>query len=99
LPSYSLFISLSLFLKRQTDRYTMGSSAELPKMQYRFLGRSGLQVSVISLGGWYVVVAFGEEEKLCLTGLQGDIWRPCWRWYVPQVEERKKYEKEKEKDV
>lgn len=23
-----------------------------PKMQYRFLGRSGLQVSVISLGGW-----------------------------------------------
>jgi diketogulonate reductase-like aldo/keto reductase len=25
---------------------------ELPKMQYRFLGRSGLQVSAISLGGW-----------------------------------------------
>jgi aryl-alcohol dehydrogenase-like predicted oxidoreductase len=24
----------------------------LPKMQYRFLGRSGLQVSAISLGGW-----------------------------------------------
>ena len=23
------------------------------KMQYRFLGRSGLQVSVIALGGWY----------------------------------------------
>jgi len=30
----------------------MGSAEELPKMQYRFLGRSGLQVSVISLGGW-----------------------------------------------
>lgn len=29
----------------------MGSEA-LPKMQYRFLGRSGLQVSAISLGGW-----------------------------------------------
>lgn len=29
----------------------MGSDA-LPKMQYRFLGRSGLQVSAISLGGW-----------------------------------------------
>ncbi|OCK78200.1 Aldo/keto reductase [Lepidopterella palustris CBS 459.81] len=25
---------------------------DLPKMQYRFLGRSGLQVSAISLGGW-----------------------------------------------
>lgn len=30
----------------------MGSTEALPKMQYRFLGRSGLQVSVISLGGW-----------------------------------------------
>ena len=29
----------------------MGSEA-LPKMEYRFLGRSGLQVSAISLGGW-----------------------------------------------
>lgn len=25
---------------------------DVPKMQYRFLGRSGLQVSAISLGGW-----------------------------------------------
>jgi len=25
---------------------------DLPKMEYRFLGRSGLQVSCISLGGW-----------------------------------------------
>lgn len=24
----------------------------LPKMEYRFLGRSGLKVSAISLGGW-----------------------------------------------
>ena len=32
----------------------MGSteSEKLPKMEYRFLGRSGLQVSAISLGGW-----------------------------------------------
>lgn len=30
----------------------MGSTEKLPQMQYRFLGRSGLQVSVISLGGW-----------------------------------------------
>ena len=27
-------------------------ASDLPKMQYRFLGRSGLQVSAISLGGW-----------------------------------------------
>jgi aryl-alcohol dehydrogenase-like predicted oxidoreductase len=31
----------------------MGNVDQLPKMQYRFLGRSGLQVSVIALGGWY----------------------------------------------
>jgi len=31
----------------------MGSESQsLPKMQYRHLGRSGLQVSAISLGGW-----------------------------------------------
>ena len=30
----------------------MEKPKDLPKMQYRFLGRSGLQVSCISLGGW-----------------------------------------------
>jgi len=35
----------------------MGSAGETPKMQYRFLGRSGLQVSAISIGGW---VTFGD---------------------------------------
>lgn len=25
---------------------------DLPEMEYRFVGRSGLQVSAISLGGW-----------------------------------------------
>lgn len=30
----------------------MSPPEDLPKMQYRFLGRSGLQVSAISLGGW-----------------------------------------------
>ncbi|KIW80332.1 hypothetical protein Z517_06947 [Fonsecaea pedrosoi CBS 271.37] len=33
------------------------SGDQLPKMQYRFLGRSGLQVSAISLGGW---VTYGD---------------------------------------
>ena len=28
------------------------TSENLPPMQYRYLGRSGLQVSVISIGGW-----------------------------------------------
>lgn len=28
------------------------TSGNLPQMQYRFLGRSGLQVSAVSLGGW-----------------------------------------------
>ncbi|KAI9881616.1 MAG: hypothetical protein M1830_000180 [Pleopsidium flavum] len=39
----------------------MGSD-ELPKMQYRFLGRSGLQVSAISLGGWLTYGGHVENE-------------------------------------
>lgn len=27
-------------------------ASSLPDMQYRFLGRTGLKVSVIGLGGW-----------------------------------------------
>jgi len=34
-----------------------------PKMQYRFLGRSGLQVSVISLGGWLTYGGHVENQK------------------------------------
>jgi len=43
----------------------MASSApsDLPKMQYRFLGRSGLQVSAISLGGWLTYGGHVENEK------------------------------------
>ncbi|GAB7349954.1 hypothetical protein MBLNU459_g0647t3 [Dothideomycetes sp. NU459] len=35
---------------------------DLPKMQYRFLGRSGLQVSCISLGGWLTYGGYAENE-------------------------------------
>jgi len=37
----------------------------LPEMEYRFLGRSGLKVSAISLGGWLTYgghVDRGEEN-------------------------------------
>ena len=37
---------------------TMAAPSDLPKMQYRFLGRSGLQVSAISLGSWCVFSVF-----------------------------------------
>ncbi|KFY88428.1 hypothetical protein V498_06795 [Pseudogymnoascus sp. VKM F-4517 (FW-2822)] len=36
---------------------------DLPKMQYRFLGRSGLQVSAISLGGWLTYGGQVEDDK------------------------------------
>ncbi|RDW82064.1 putative potassium channel beta subunit protein [Coleophoma cylindrospora] len=35
----------------------------LPKMEYRFLGRSGLQVSAISLGGWLTYGGHVENEN------------------------------------
>ena len=35
----------------------------LPKMEYRFLGRSGLQISAISLGGWLTYGGHVEDGK------------------------------------
>jgi len=35
----------------------------LPKMEYRFLGRSGLQVSALSLGGWLTYGGHVENEN------------------------------------
>ncbi|KAK4624522.1 Putative voltage-gated potassium channel subunit beta [Fulvia fulva] len=41
----------------------MAAPTDLPKMQYRFLGRSGLQVSCISLGGWLTYGGHVENEN------------------------------------
>ncbi|CAL3972733.1 unnamed protein product [Diplocarpon coronariae] len=41
----------------------MSPPAGLPKMQYRFLGRSGLQVSAISLGGWLTYGGHVESDN------------------------------------
>lgn len=41
----------------------MSAPADLPEMTYRFLGRSGLQVSAISLGGWLTYGGHVEQEK------------------------------------
>lgn len=41
----------------------MAAPADLPKMEYRFLGRSGLQVSAISLGGWLTYGGYAEEGE------------------------------------
>lgn len=38
------------------------ASEKLPQMQYRFLGRSGLQVSAISLGGWITYGGHVDSE-------------------------------------
>jgi hypothetical protein len=37
---------------------------DLPKMEYRFLGRSGLKVSAISLGGWLTYGGHVEDGTL-----------------------------------
>ena len=58
----------------------MAPPENLPEMEYRFLGRSGLKVSAISLGGW--LTYGGHVEK-------GEIMS---KLYVPKtrqvVEER-----------
>ena len=42
---------------------TIEKPTDLPKMEYRFLGRSGLQVSCISLGGWLTFGGHVADEK------------------------------------
>jgi len=39
------------------------AAQEAPEMEYRFLGRSGLKVSVISLGGWLTYGGHVENEN------------------------------------
>jgi hypothetical protein len=46
----SLIVSLFIYFLRTIFIFIMSDA--LPEMQYRFLGRTGLKVSVISLGGW-----------------------------------------------
>jgi aryl-alcohol dehydrogenase-like predicted oxidoreductase len=40
----------------------MSKPENLPEMEYRFLGRSGLQVSAISLGGWLTYGGHVDRE-------------------------------------
>lgn len=40
----------------------MAGADNVPPMQYRFLGRSGLQVSAISLGGWLTAGGHVDDE-------------------------------------
>lgn len=39
----------------------------LPQMEYRHLGNSGLLVSVISLGGWLTYGGHVEDGKSCCS--------------------------------
>jgi aryl-alcohol dehydrogenase-like predicted oxidoreductase len=40
----------------------MSKPENLPEMEYRFLGRSGLQVSALSLGGWLTYGGHVDRE-------------------------------------
>lgn len=57
----------------------MAPPDNLPEMEYRFLGRSGLKVSAISLGGWLTYgghVANGKaktKRRHPSNGLGGDV--------------------------
>ena len=46
----------------------MAKPEGLPEMTYRFLGRSGLQVSAISLGGWLTYGGHVDEGESRETG-------------------------------
>jgi aryl-alcohol dehydrogenase-like predicted oxidoreductase len=55
----------------------MSPPSGLPKMEYRFLGRSGLQVSAISLGGW--LTYGGHVENGMLMNLYQEAKLKCQR--------------------
>lgn len=44
----------------------------LPEMEYRFLGRSGLKVSAISLGGWLTYGGHVDKGRGMLL-IYGDL--------------------------
>lgn len=43
--------------------------SDLPKMEYRFLGRSGLQISEISIGGWLTYGGHVEDGMFAFLAL------------------------------
>ena len=45
----------------------MSKPEGLPEMEYRFLGRSGLKVSAISLGGWLTYGGHVDRGKFVVT--------------------------------
>lgn len=68
----NFFISLIPILTRTSHRQTqrqrqrplkMAPPEDLPEMEYRYLGPSGLQVSAISLGGWLTYGGHVENGK------------------------------------
>lgn len=59
----------------------MAPPEDLPKMTYRFLGRSGLQVSAISLGGWLTYGGYTEQGEfsfaVCSLANAGSVLLMC----------------------
>lgn len=53
----------------------MSKPSDLPPMEYRFLGRSGLQVSAISLGGWLTYGGHVDRGKYLLMELEQEELR------------------------
>jgi len=43
--------------------------SDLPEMEYRFLGRSGLQISEISIGGWLTYGGHVEDGMFTFSAL------------------------------
>jgi aryl-alcohol dehydrogenase-like predicted oxidoreductase len=51
----------------------MSKPEDVPEMEYRFLGRSGLQVSAISLGGWLTYGGHIDKGRFKRTDSRGQL--------------------------
>lgn len=69
---------------------------DLPEMEYRFVGRSGLQVSAISLGGWLTYGGhigdgrspFVEQRAGKSEGITGEFFLPLvssWQTHINHI--------------
>jgi hypothetical protein len=61
--SNAIFYSPSLQVSVQSIKMPVTVPEGLPKVEYRFLGRSGLHVSAISIGEWLTIGGHVDNGK------------------------------------
>lgn len=70
-PIHPKHSSILVCLSSLSSNMSTEIPKDLPEMEYRFVGRSGLQISAISLGGWLTCMLQHPPPSLVLIPLDG----------------------------